>query len=42
MQVVPSQRLSAKFSAPPIEFYRQLRCLKPSPYMYYLNLDDLR
>ncbi|CAC9554229.1 Anthranilate synthase, aminase component (EC 4.1.3.27) [uncultured Gammaproteobacteria bacterium] len=41
MQVVPSQRLSAKFSAPPIEFYRQLRCLNPSPYMYYLNLDDV-
>jgi anthranilate synthase component 1 len=41
MQVVPSQRLSAKFSAPPIEFYRQLRRLNPSPYMYYLNLDDV-
>ncbi|SMN12175.1 Anthranilate synthase, aminase component [uncultured Candidatus Thioglobus sp.] len=40
MQVVPSQRLSAKFSAPPIEFYKQLRQLNPSPYMYYLNLGD--
>ncbi|RUA03992.1 MAG: anthranilate synthase component I [Gammaproteobacteria bacterium] len=40
MQVVPSQRLSAKFSAPPIELYKQLRHLNPSPYMYYLNLGD--
>ena len=41
MQVVPSQRLSCKFSAPPVELYRQLRRLNPSPYMYYLNLDDV-
>ena len=40
MQVVPSQRLSCKFSAPPVELYRQLRRLNPSPYMYYLNLGD--
>lgn len=40
MQVVPSQRLSAKFCAPAIELYRQLRSLNPSPYMYYLNLGD--
>ncbi|SMN02065.1 Anthranilate synthase, aminase component [uncultured Candidatus Thioglobus sp.] len=37
---MPSQRLSTKFSAPPIEFYKQLRKLNPSPYMYYLNLGD--
>jgi len=41
MQVVPSQRLSCKFNAPPIELYRQLRRLNPSPYMYYLNLQDV-
>ncbi len=41
MQVVPSQRLSCKFSAPPVELYRQLRRLNPSPYMYYLNLEDV-
>lgn len=41
MQVVPSQRLSATFKAPPIELYRQLRRLNPSPYMYYLNLDEV-
>jgi anthranilate synthase component I len=41
MQVVPSQRLSAPYTAPPIELYRQLRRLNPSPYMYYLNLGDV-
>lgn len=41
MQVVPSQRLSASYKAPPVELYRQLRRLNPSPYMYYLNLGDV-
>ncbi len=41
MQVVPSQRLSADFKAPPIELYRRLRRLNPSPYMYYLDLDGV-
>lgn len=41
MQVVPSQRLSAPYKAPAIELYRQLRRLNPSPYMYYLNLEDV-
>ncbi len=40
MQVVLSQRLSIPFTAPPLDLYRALRCLNPSPYMYYLNLDD--
>ena len=39
MQVVPSQRLSCSFKSHPIELYRQLRILNPSPYMYFLNLD---
>ncbi len=39
MQVVPSQRLSLPFTAQPINLYRALRCLNPSPYMYFLNLD---
>ena len=39
MQVVPSQRLSLPFSAKPINLYRALRCLNPSPYMYFLDLD---
>jgi anthranilate synthase component 1 len=40
MQVVLSQRLSVPFSAQAIDLYRSLRTLNPSPYMYYLNLDD--
>ena len=40
MQVVLSQRLSIPYSAAPLNLYRALRCLNPSPYMYYLNLDD--
>jgi len=40
MQVVLSQRMSIPFSAWPLDLYRSLRCLNPSPYMYYLNLDD--
>ena len=41
MQVVLSQRLSVPFQAPPIDLYRALRGLNPSPYMYYLNLEDI-
>ena len=40
MQVVPSQRLSAPFTAEPVELYRALRRLNPSPYLYCLHLDD--
>ena len=40
MQVVLSQRLSIPYNAPPLDLYRALRSLNPSPYMYYLNLDD--
>ncbi len=40
MQVVPSQRMSIPFAAKPINLYRALRNLNPSPYMYYLNLKD--
>ena len=40
MQVVPSQRLSAPFDASPINLYRALRRLNPSPYMYFLDLAD--
>ena len=42
MQVVLSQRLSIPFDAPPIDLYRALRCLNPSPYMYHLDLDDFQ
>ncbi len=40
MQVVPSQRMSLPFAEPPINLYRALRNLNPSPYMYYLDLGD--
>ncbi|MCC5810061.1 MAG: anthranilate synthase component I [Ectothiorhodospiraceae bacterium] len=40
MQVVPSQRMSCSYQAPPLDAYRALRATNPSPYMYYLNLDD--
>lgn len=40
MQVVLSQRMSIPFTASPLDLYRSLRCLNPSPYMYYLNLGD--
>ncbi|MDO9242017.1 MAG: anthranilate synthase component I family protein, partial [Methylicorpusculum sp.] len=40
MQVVLSQRLSIPYTASPLDLYRALRCLNPSPYMYFLNLDD--
>ena len=40
MQVVLSQRLTIPFNAPPLDLYRALRSLNPSPYMYYLDLGD--
>ena len=42
MQVVLSQRLSIPFDAPPMDLYRALRSLNPSPYMYFLNLDEFQ
>ncbi len=39
MQVVISQRLSIPYSAEPLDLYRALRTLNPSPYMYYLDLN---
>ncbi len=40
MQVVPSQRMTLPYDEHPLNLYRALRCLNPSPYMYYLNLRD--
>ena len=40
MQVVCSQRMSIPFTADPVALYRSIRQLNPSPYMYYLNLED--
>jgi len=36
--VVLSQRLSVPYGASPIDLYRALRGLNPSPYMYFLDL----
>lgn len=40
MQVVLSQRMESDYQAPPLHLYRALRCINPSPYMFYLNMDD--
>jgi anthranilate synthase component 1 len=40
-QVVPSQRFSAATRADPFEIYRALRVVNPSPYLYFLRLDDV-
>ncbi|MFY0991413.1 anthranilate synthase component I [Halomonas sp. C05BenzN] len=40
MQCVPSQRMSIPYRASPLDLYRALRSLNPSPYMFFLNLDD--
>ena len=37
MQVVLSQRMSIPYKHSPLDLYRMLRCLNPSPYMFYLN-----
>jgi len=42
MQVVLSQRLSIPFESKPINLYRALRSLNPSPYMYFLDLGDFQ
>ena len=41
MQVVPSQRLSADFDGHPLNLYRALRHLNPSPYLFYFDFGDL-
>jgi len=42
VQAVISQRLSVRTAADPFDIYRALRIVNPSPYMYYLRLDNLR
>jgi anthranilate synthase component 1 len=39
-QVVLSQKFSTDFSCEPIEIYRALRTVNPSPYMFFLRLGD--
>jgi anthranilate synthase component I len=40
-QVVLSQRLTAPLESDPFDLYRALRSLNPSPYLYFLQLDEL-
>jgi anthranilate synthase component 1 len=42
MQVVLSQRMTIPYEAEPLDLYRALRCLNPSPYMYFMNLGDFQ
>ena len=39
-QVVPSQRFTADFDAHPFHLYRALRYRNPSPFLFYLNMQD--
>jgi len=39
-QVVPSRRIHRQTSARPLDLYRALRRVNPSPYMFYLELPD--
>lgn len=40
-QVVLSQRLSVQSTIPPLDIYRALRMINPSPYMFYMDIDTV-
>ena len=40
IQVVLSQRFSGELTVDPFDIYRALRTLNPSPYMFFLRLDE--
>mgnify|MGYP001168680145 CR=1 FL=1 len=40
-QLVLSQRVDVECAAAPLDVYRALRTINPSPYMYYLQLADV-
>lgn len=42
MQIVISQQMSVPFKEAPIDLYRALRYLNPSPYMFFLDLGDVQ
>ncbi len=42
IQAVLCQRLETETATDPFEIYRALRFINPSPYMFYLELEDLR
>lgn len=41
-QVVPSQRFQTSVRSRPLDIYRVLRNLNPSPYMFYITFGDLK
>jgi len=40
IQVVLSQRFSTEIHCEPFDIYRALRSINPSPYLFYLKMDD--
>jgi len=42
IQAVLCQRLETETETDPFEIYRALRFINPSPYMFYLEMEDLR
>ena len=42
MQVALSQRMSRPYYQPPINLYRSLRHINPSPYMYFMEYGDFQ
>ncbi|WP_353438955.1 anthranilate synthase component I [Polynucleobacter sp. UK-FUSCHL-C3] len=42
MQVVIGQRISRPYSQSPLQLYRALRSLNPSPYMYFYDFGNLQ
>ena len=41
-QIVPSRQFREKITQPPFYFYRRLRQVNPSPYMFYLNFGSTK
>ncbi|MDP8215260.1 MAG: anthranilate synthase component I [Candidatus Euphemobacter frigidus] len=41
LQVVLSQRFRTETNCPPLDIYRALRTINPSPYMFFLQFDNL-
>ncbi len=41
-QVVLSQRFEAKLTKEPLEIYKKLRLINPSPFMFFFNFDDFQ
>lgn len=42
IQVVLSQRVDRRTDVAPFDLYRSLRAINPSPYMFYLDLDEFQ